>query len=220
MSGKSVCYNHGGKTPSGPALPQYTNGRYSKYLPERLLDRYHEAEADSDLLALRAEIALIDARLLDVLKRVESGESSRIWGKLEEVIDGLETAQLIGDERGQRHAVASIVGLVKRGKSDWMAWADVRALILERKALVESERKRLVEMQQMVTASDALSLMAQLVDAVREAGDERTLRAVSDAFARLTGIGAAIAADGDRDGTAIDADAVPVAAGHGASDRD
>jgi hypothetical protein len=219
VRGKDVCHIHGGKTPNGVANPNYQHGRYSRYLPARLLDRYHEAEADGELLALRAEIALIDSRLLDVLKRVESGESSRIWSKLGESVDALQAAQLIGDEIGQRHAISSLIGLVAHGQGDWAAWGDVRALIMERKALVESERKRLVEMQQMVTATDALSLMAQLVDAVREAGDERTLRAVMAAFVRITGIAPALAADGGADGAAIDTDAVPVAARNGGNPR-
>jgi hypothetical protein len=215
MVGKTVCYMHGGKTPVGPALPHYQNGRYSKYLPERMLARYHEAEADRELLALRAEVALIDSRLLDVLQRVDTGESSRIWGQLRDAVANLETAQLIGDEIGVRFAVAGIKKLANAGAADWAAWADVRALIQERKALVESERKRLVEAQQMIAVDQAMGLMAQLIDAVREVGDERILRAITERFVRITGVAAHVATNGDSEREVVVTDAVFVAAGHG-----
>lgn len=198
MIGKSVCYIHGGKTPIGPALPQYQNGRYSRYLPERMLDRYHEAEADSELLALRAEVALIDSRLLDVLQRVDTGESSRIWSQLRDAVTNLETAQLIEDQVAIRFAVASIKKLVNAGVADWAAWSDVRTLIQERKGLVESERKRLVEAQRMIAVDQAMSVMALLIEAVRRhVPDAVALRAITDEWSRLTGVSRPLAVDAD-----------------------
>jgi hypothetical protein len=183
-----------------------------------MLDRYHEAEADTEYLALKAEVALLDARLLDILKRVDSGESSRIWGQLRDAVTNLDTAQLIGDEVGIRFAVAGIKKLVNAGAADWAAWKDVRSLVQERKVLVESERKRLVEAQQLIQVDQAMSLLALLVDAVREVADDRTLRHVVDAYARLTGTAgtdADNATPGDADEAAIDADVVPVAVRNG-----
>src|SRR3954465_9212974 len=81
------CRMHGGKSLAGPASPSFTTGRHSKYLPRRLLARYQEMAHDAELLALRDEIALIDARIADVLGRVESGESSRIWRELATTCD-------------------------------------------------------------------------------------------------------------------------------------
>jgi hypothetical protein len=215
MQGRTVCYHHGGKTPVGPALPHYQQGRYSKYLPERMLDRYHEAETDSELLALKAEVALIDSRITDVMGRVDTGESSRIWGKLNEAVSDLETAQLIGDETGVRFAISSIRKLITAGHSDWAAWDDVRSLVRDRQRLVESERKRLVEAQQVIAVDQAMGLMAQLIDAVREVADERILRAVTERFVRITGIAAHVAANGGAEREAPLTDAAFVAAGDG-----
>lgn len=204
MVGKSVCHMHGGKTPVGPALPQYQNGRYSKYLPERMLDRYHEAEQDSELLALRAEVALIDSRLLDVLKRVDTGESSRIWGQLRDAVTNLETAQVIEDHIETRFAISRIKKLVNAGAADWAAWSDVRTLVQERKGLVESERKRLVEAQRMIAVDQAMAVMGLLIEAVRRhVPDAVALRAITDEWSRLTGVSRPLAAD--TDDAAIDA---------------
>ena len=83
VPGRTVCYQHGGATPRGMALPQTKTGRYSRDLPTRLAARYQESLSDPDLLALREEIALIDARLGDLLKRVDSGESGVLWDLLQ-----------------------------------------------------------------------------------------------------------------------------------------
>src|SRR5690606_6632650 len=62
------CRIHGGKTPTGIALPHTKTGRYSKYLPPDILERYHTALSDNDLLSLRDEIALVDVQIQAVLE--------------------------------------------------------------------------------------------------------------------------------------------------------
>lgn len=187
--GKAVCAMHGGKTPVGPALPQYQNGRYSKYLPERMLARYHEAERDAALLELRAEVSLIDGRLSDVLKRVDTGESSQIWKALRQTFGELQDARNAGDEGEESRLFGALYGLIVRGQADWAAWEDVRGLIRDRKALVESERKRLVEAQQMIAVDQAMAMMGLLVEAVRRhVVDPDAVRAVAGEFSRLTAL--------------------------------
>src|SRR4051812_32142589 len=74
------CRMHGGATPRGPALPQFKHGRYSRSLPTRLAAQYEAAQSDPVLMELRDEIALNDARLADLLGRVDTGESGSLWG--------------------------------------------------------------------------------------------------------------------------------------------
>ena len=71
------CSKHGGKSLAGIASPRFTSGRSSVVLPTRLAARYHEAHADPQLLAIWDDVALVDARIADVLGRVDSGESAR-----------------------------------------------------------------------------------------------------------------------------------------------
>lgn len=135
------CYMHGGKALVGTANPAFKTGRYSKYLPARLTERYHEALADTELLALRDEIAVLDARLSEVL-----------------------------------------------AEDDPVGWPDVVAIMEQRRKLVESERKRLVDMQQMITTEQAMLLIAAISDAVRRHVDDRTiLAAISADVARIIG---------------------------------
>lgn len=54
------------------------SGKFSDAVPERYLDDYERALADPNLLSLRDEIALLDARIIELLKRVDSRTLLRI----------------------------------------------------------------------------------------------------------------------------------------------
>ena len=136
VKGKRVCTVHGGLTPAGAASPHYRTGRYSKCLPARLTERYHEAQADKRLLELREEIALIDARLADLLT-VE-------------------------------------------------AWPEIYEVIEQRRRLVESEHKRLVETKQMLSVESAMLMVSALTDIIKtHVTDRKLLAAITNDVSKL-----------------------------------
>lgn len=154
--GHNVCHIHGGKTPSGMALPQTKHGRYSKHLPTRLGERYEAALSDPDLLALRDEIALTDAEVARILDSLD-----------EEPPEDLEE---------RKHWQKTIEANRDRTQS----------LIEQRRKLVETERKRLVDLQQMMTAEQAMTLLAAVESVVRKhVHDRNVLAAIGADIARL-----------------------------------
>lgn len=180
------CYMHGGKTPAGPALPQFHTGKYSKFLPARLTERYGEALTDSNLLALREEVSLLDARLADVLGRVDTGESGALWKAVDGAFRLYQTFKGI-DPVKELRAFADLEAAIQAGIADYAAWGEVLILIEQRRKLVESERKRLVEMQQMITTEQAMTLLAVVVDTVRRHVTDRVaLAAISAELVQLT----------------------------------
>lgn len=180
------CRMHGGTAPTGLASAQLKTGRYSKHLPTRLLATFEASQSDGELLALRDEVALIDARLTDLLKRVDTGESGAAWRSLRQAYRDYETAMAKADVVAMKDHLATVGLLIKSGVADEAAWSDIRVTLEQRRKLVESERKRLVEMQQMVSAEQAMLMVRALVAAVREhVRDPAILRAISDDLARL-----------------------------------
>lgn len=199
VTGRTLCRHHGGKSLVGPALPQWKDGGRSKYLPKRLLDDYQASLDNPNKLVLDEDIALIESRLADVLRRVDSGESGQVWRELRDARRELEVARRIPDKDLRSAAIASAVSamcdLIDRGTHDFAAWSEVTGLIERRRKLVESERKRLVEAQQLVHRDQAAALLGLLVDAVRRhVRDDATLRAITNEYARLTGLGSGAAA--------------------------
>lgn len=189
VTGYKVCQVHGGKTPRGIASPHFKTGRYSKVLPARLAARYVESQGDPRILELRDDISLIDARLEDLLARVDTGESGALWGSL--VAAKTELASIGGTSMEatlkRQTVMAHILDLITKGHADYQAWRELGAALEQRRKLVESERKRLVEAQLTMTSEQAMLLMDALLMAVKaNVQDRGALNAIQSEFIRLT----------------------------------
>ena len=156
------CRLHGGKSLAGMASPTFRSGKYSRYLPARMAARYEEAASDPALLELRSDIALVDARLADLISRVDTGESGALWAQLQQARIDLMAYRRAGDTVKIAEALNLLLELVGQGHADYRAWAEVGGVLEQRRRLVESERKRLVEMQQTLTVEKAMLLIGAI----------------------------------------------------------
>lgn len=185
------CRIHGGLQPNGIARPQFKTGRYSKYLPARLAGRYEEAAADPDLLALRDDIALLDTRIAQTVSALDTGESQEAWSALFAAVSALEKQwqSLLDDgepPEDMERTVEQLGKLVRDGLSAGYVWSEIRGLLKERAALVAGEQKRLVDMQQYVTATQAMGFVAAVMASVRKHVHDRA--ALAGISADLTGL--------------------------------
>lgn len=140
VTGRTVCYHHGGKSKGGALSGTFQHGRRSRYLPENLLARYVAAQNDPKRLELADEIALTDTLIDARLENLPAYE-------------------------------------------DVSAWAELRNLIEQRRKLVESERKRLMELEQMIPADRAITLIASILDIIkRHVHDVGILAAIQEDF--------------------------------------
>jgi hypothetical protein len=149
LRGRDRCRLHGGKSLAGLAHPRPTaGGRYSKYLPSALLERYRGAMADPDALSLRDELALLDARITVLMERCRDGDRA-------------------DQDKG---------------------WRQIFKLWMQRLRLVESEHKRMIDAQQMMTYEQGVLLVEAITESVRRnVRDRATLAAIADDFAKITG---------------------------------
>jgi hypothetical protein len=189
VGGNGRCRMHNGRAAAGIAVPTYRHGRYSKYLPARLIERYNESAADNDLLALRDDIALLDARLADIIKRVDSGESGTLWRRLSATCDDLDRARRANDGAAIALAVNEMYAAIRRGIGDYAVWEEISRIVDQRRKLVESERKRLVEMQQLITSDQAMTLLAAVQVSIKTHVDDPViLRKIADDMRRLASV--------------------------------
>lgn len=180
------CRVHGGATPSGFAAPQTKAGRYSKHLPTRLAERYETARADPDLLALRDDIALIDSRLGEVVANLNTGESKAAWTLLSGAWAQFADRWKDMPPDDMERAVVQIGEVIRRGLSETYVWEEIRGLVKQRADLVANERMRLVQLQQMITSEQALTMLGVIVDTVRRhVRDRDALAAISADLGKL-----------------------------------
>ena len=184
--GKAVCATHGGRTPTGVGSPRFKTGKYSKYLPDRLIGQYEEAQSDPQLLGLRDEIALVDTRLGELISKVDTKESGLAWKKLRTTLMEFKRAQALNKVDDAMDALYSLEALINAGGNDYLVWSEIGNTINLRRSLVESERRHLVEMQQMVSGERIMVLLAAIVDIIRRnVQDRESLARISDDIRRL-----------------------------------
>lgn len=190
VTGRARCRMHGGAQPVGIASANTVHGRYSKHLPTRMTAAYHDALADPDLIVLRGESAVLEARLADLLSRVDTGEAGELWLKMSAAATAFTAASRAGQSAEALQAARDMADLAGKGKSDWMSWSDVLRTVEALRRVKESERRRIESAHNVLTADRAMLLVAALTDAVRRhVSDRKTLDLIGREIGRLVDSG-------------------------------
>lgn len=161
------CRFHGGRSLKGVDAPAFKDGRRSKYLPERLAARYEEASADPELLGMRSEVALLDARLYgELMAQIKEGESGPAWGRLKGLYRDLRKAMDARDPAAMGEALAEMGDVIEDGVNRQAAWAEAYDVADRIRKLKEGEYKRMDVLNQMITAERANVMVARVLKAV------------------------------------------------------
>lgn len=187
VPGRTVCAMHGGKSPGGLGSATLKSGKYSKYLPQGLAEKYGAAVTDPEILALNNEIALVDARAMELLDGLNSGEATAtLWNKLQKAAAELDAAQRAGDAVKLAMALNDMLELIRRGAAESARWLEIYNLFERRRRLVDSERKRRMDMQTSVNAEQVMLLVRSIADLVNQHVPDRDARsAISTGLANL-----------------------------------
>ena len=168
LKNSNHCKVHGGKLGKGIANPNFKDGNHSRYLPKRMQADYDIAMEDPNLIGLRSDIATVDARLNDILKRVDTGEAGSLWTSLQGEYKAFQSARSSGDAAKMAETLASLGELIGKGKADWAVWGEAVGLIEQRRKLVDSEVKRLTALQVYVDSGQVLTMLNSIALQLRE----------------------------------------------------
>lgn len=182
------CNLHGGKSPSGMAHHGYKHGRHSKHLPQRLRQRYTEAVNDPDLISLHSELALLDTRITELTEAVDEAGGGELWESLGKAWNEFRDLQGTEDRDRIQIALNRVNRLIRDGAHEYMRWQEIRSTIRDRRRLASEERRRLVDLNQMMTVEQAMTGAAALLHSVRKnVRDRATLAAIEADFAAFMG---------------------------------
>lgn len=170
------CRMHGGKTPRGVELPHFSHGRYSKALPDRLSMRYEEALSDEERHDLRHEIALAEAKINDLLARMEHGESAALLLLLHTKERQVRAAEARGDSERVRALMGEILTLIRRGGEESLAWKDVEHWIARKTRTVEADVRIAATKQQMISVEEVMALIGLILNAIRRHVPDQSVR--------------------------------------------
>lgn len=176
------CKFHGGMSPAGVTHYKYGTGktRRSKYLPDNLIGKYEEALADPELLSLREDIALTETRINELMELLATPGAAAAWGSVSAAFDDLRVAMNAKDVVEIQTALASLNSAIDEGAGYGVLWGQIFEVTEQRRKLVESEGKRLVAMQQMITNDRALLLISALLGILKaHITDTKVLNAIA-----------------------------------------
>ncbi|MBE9479626.1 MAG: hypothetical protein IMY80_06630 [Chloroflexi bacterium] len=175
-----MCRKHGGATPGGIGSASWKTGKYSKYIPTGLRERYESEASDPELLALNDEIALARSRLSSLLEKIGTmPDSGSTWRELRKSFNRFEAAQKAiqrlpeGAERDRKLGEASKALeqtrlTIKRGAAEWAAWGEVISLTKQVRKLSESEQKRRVAGEYILQMHDVMALFDYVVNLIND----------------------------------------------------
>lgn len=156
------------------------DGRHKNTLPKPFLEMYLESMNDPQLLELRDEISLLDLRINELTAKVKEGENDQMWEKVQALWRRFMFAVRTGDLVEQNKIINPLNILIQTGASERLAWQDIASLIDRRRKLVETESRRLIAAQHMITVEQAMMILTMTIGSLQEAvylyADQTTAR--------------------------------------------
>jgi len=177
ITGKDVCWVHGGATPTGKASVHYKGKGHSRNLPTRLADKYQEAISNPELLSLRSDIALLDTRIAETIENIDTGPIGKLWGMVRSTYLDQQKAMSAGDAMETIKATQALDEITKRGFMDYINWDEIRGLLQERARLVSMENKILNDADLKVASEQVMLLVAAIANVVMENVTDNKIRA-------------------------------------------
>jgi hypothetical protein len=196
VPGRNRCYLHNGNAASGAAIGTFKHGRYSKVLPQRLLQKYETARKDPELLSHQAELRLIDAHLGELLEKIKDCNGPDVVRRAREVWKDLQAAKANHDNEGTAEAFDTLGEVLASKEGNTIGWSEVREVVDLRRKILETETRRLKDSEATLTLEQSLTMIGFLNDAIRKAVNAHTssdiakliLTKVSQDFGRLVGV--------------------------------
>lgn len=205
--GRTRCKHHGGATLTGRENPAYKHGRHVRRtyeaLPARLRERVTEIIDDPNLLSLRENVAVADARLSELYARLDTGESGGAWKAARESLDDLLAAQKFAQAARDAHnaegvseaqadgqaAMSALAAAIKRGARDQEIIDEIVSHTRYRADLASREHKMLTDKAQVITSVEAMSLVEHLLHVIeQEVSDRRVRSRIGEGFAKLVNL--------------------------------
>jgi len=177
VKGKRVCTVHGGLTPGGLASPNLKTGRYSKYIPANLTDRYEEAVSDPDILSLNEDVALLRSLVFKHLESMAAGDTHPSWKPAYAGLQKVKKAIATGKEDLLLEGISELETVIMPNYRAAMAEDKVTGYIDQLGRIADKERRLLIDRQQVITVERMMLMITAIAAIVKQHVDDRnTLR--------------------------------------------
>lgn len=193
VPGMQVCRYHGGLSKAGPANPAWKHGKHSillKTLPPNLVAAAQEVLTNPAHIEMREHLGVLNAMLVDSISRWDAG-AGELFPKLRQAWTAYRGELARGGQANKarlQEAMRDLHDLIETGFADYLARDETRAIIQDIRKVNETERKRLIDQELMMSADQVAVLVSQLVGDIRaEVADPEVLARLHRRFAGRLG---------------------------------
>jgi hypothetical protein len=181
------CRIHGGKSRFGLSHPGLKHGKYSKDLRKGslFLKRFEDAMAHPDAINLRAENALMDARIGELLKALHGGAGPDAWKKAHRLFMEMKASINSQDKETLKTSMLGLEATLKGGLDESSVWKAINTQVQIKRKLVDTEDRRQRDLNQRLTLGEVMNLVGILAASIHShVGDRRVLALIQADFDR------------------------------------
>jgi len=167
------CSTHQGYMITGPLNNIFkTPGRariYGQNLQGELQQMYIEAVTDPDFLSVAPEIAALAARSGELMRDIGDTDYLLVSAKMRQAIRAMRNAANEDDASGMLRAAGDIEEQLTAVADDKRRWDEIAAISGRLGRLTETERKRIIEAQKVITVQEMYTLQQETLMQIRDA---------------------------------------------------
>lgn len=200
----------------GKAVHDWRAGHYTERMPDNLKYVFGKAAETDAMVSMKYQMALIDAREVQLIERLGTQESSSAWLKLRGLAEELKVHIENEDATQQAKVLWSLLKTIDDGSNDDVVWSEIRENAEFRRKLSESERKH-IESERAQMSMEQIGQIAAFFGNLlkRYVTDQQRLMAAAVELQRyFEGTPAAVPLSGDV------IDVQEIGADHGAEEKD
>lgn len=153
-----------------------TRAIWAKDLPKNTLELYQAALDDDTLLQLKDEIALIDARMGEKIEGLGREPMIKQWEQIEQIIGKMFLSIRKQDIEEMFKSLVEASKVLEVSKETREGWNEIYLLIEQRRKLVESERKQMIELEQFIAAEKLTTLVKAILTVITDNVKDATTR--------------------------------------------
>jgi hypothetical protein len=153
----------------------------SRYLPTRYLASFEAALADPELISVRNQIALLDARETELIQGLSGREVGSAWRAAQAALQQLRKVKA----RKGHPAFKMLAKLIDKAVADERRWAELRENAEYRRRLAETERKRIESVQAYMTVEELGIAAVFLAGIIKKYVPQPSLRKAADELSRF-----------------------------------
>jgi hypothetical protein len=144
--------------------------------------RYQEALEDEKLLEVSDEIAVLEARAAQLLEQIdEETITGKTWKSVQKKYFQMRDAVRNNDQKTFTNKLNELGALIRRGSTETEKWESTIEVLDRKRIFQESQRKREIEMSQMMTAEEAFALVDTVMISIRKhVQDQRAFRMINN----------------------------------------